>query len=152
MGWASYLEDILNRLGDDLRDLRMQLGREGWSVRREAEARSLLRRCEDLVRELIANWSYATDPQLDLAHELSQAIRRRDSAVAELRRAEEEISALRTELANTKKLVRAADKALSSLKRERRKLLEKFDLDFDLDPGRIYDKYPPTGKDLRDKQ
>lgn len=141
VGYASYLEDILNRLGHDLRGLGATLDASGWSTAREVEARKLLRRSEELVYDILQHWEYATDPHLDLAHELVRVKQERAKAIAECERFQDDVAALRRELADAKKANRALDKALHTAKRERRRTKEVLEAAFEEDPARIYEQY-----------
>lgn len=67
MGWASYLEDIVDKLNSDLNQVRRDTS-EGLD--RSAQVRALIRVCERFLAGINEHLELATDPELDLANEL----------------------------------------------------------------------------------
>jgi predicted nuclease with TOPRIM domain len=67
MGWASYLEDIIERLSSDLDEIR---NASTPDIERPAKLRALIRVCERFIADINEHLEVATDPQLDLANEL----------------------------------------------------------------------------------
>src|SRR4051812_28956370 len=69
MGYASYLEDVIDRLTDDLNALRSSIGGTGKKKRSDRQDRqhaiALLRMCEKALGELTKNLDLVTDPALD---------------------------------------------------------------------------------------
>src|SRR5688572_3344741 len=94
MGWSSFVEDIRDRLTDDLRDLQKRLDAGDWIPNANSEARRILQRAEEAVVRLFRELDFATDPRLDLAHELFEEKATRIKIQANLVRAQEDITQL----------------------------------------------------------
>lgn len=65
MGWASYLEDIVDKLNSDLNQVKRDTS-EGLD--RSAQVRALIRVCERFLAGINEHLELATDPDLDLAN------------------------------------------------------------------------------------
>ena len=72
MGYASYMEDILDRSNRDLDKATGALAASNISSARRDDALHALADAKVLLRKIQTVWDVATDPQLDLAHEVMQ--------------------------------------------------------------------------------
>lgn len=70
MGFASLMEDIVERLTDDFNSLKRSISGTGTRKRtakyNHQHALALLKVCEETIRELNRNLDLVTDPILDL--------------------------------------------------------------------------------------
>lgn len=72
MGYASYMEDILDRSNRDLDKATSALEAANPSSALRDDALHALADAKTLLRKIRTDWDLATDPQLDLAHEVMQ--------------------------------------------------------------------------------
>ena len=72
MGYASYLEDIRDRLSDNLQGLRTSLARTEGSIDIRPHAQSLLTACEQVIADISRHLDMASDPSMDAAAEVFQ--------------------------------------------------------------------------------
>ena len=72
MGYASYMEDILDRSNRDLDKATSALEAANPSSALRDDALRALADAKTLLRKIRTAWDLATDPQLDLAHEVMQ--------------------------------------------------------------------------------
>jgi chromosome segregation ATPase len=86
MGWVSYLEDITDRLTNDLNQYRASLSSSGAGaaeLRRQAEG--LLIACETALAEISKHLELATDPHFDMAYEITQLDKEKAELEGEIR-------------------------------------------------------------------
>lgn len=109
MGYASYMEDILDRSNRDLDKVTIALADSNPSSARRDDALRALADAKTLLCKIQTVWDVATDPQLDLAHEVMQqreAIRRLEGDVElakhERERVEHEVTRARQENAKAR--------------------------------------------------
>jgi chromosome segregation ATPase len=129
MGWVSYLEDITDRLTDDLNRTRATLARtpasDGAHIREEAMA--LLKACETALSDIRSHLELATDPHFDMAYEITQL----DKEKAELEADVKSLTAKKAGLVTEIERLQTESSALKlELKHERRASAQK-DRDFD---------------------
>lgn len=67
MGWASYLEDIIDKLNSDLDRVKRDTSS---GLNQSAHVQALVRVCERFLVAIDEHLELATDPKLDLAHEV----------------------------------------------------------------------------------
>ena len=67
MGWTSYLEDIIDKLNSDLDRVKRDAS---VGLNQSAHVQALIRVCERFLAAINEHLDLATDPKLDLAHEL----------------------------------------------------------------------------------
>ena len=94
MGYASYMEDILDRSNRDLDKATSALAASNISSDRRDDALRALADAKVLLRKIQTVWDVATDPQLDLAHEVMQqreVIRRLEGDVELAKRKRERV-------------------------------------------------------------
>jgi hypothetical protein len=103
MGWVSFLEDIQARLAEDLARSSRQIDKYEQHSRKNAAnsgtygqgfvlLKSIHRQCESMLMEITSVLEIATDPSIDIAHEL-EVLRREQEFAAKT------ITSLRSELA-----------------------------------------------------
>jgi small-conductance mechanosensitive channel len=130
MGYASYLEDIVQRLNSDLGKIKTEINaKKAASEKQRDYVRALLNQCERTLTQLL---NLVTDPELDTtfgALELKEEIKKLTEKVksrdAKVRRLNRELSEMEGELIEAR--------------RSNKKL--KKDLDFAQNPGKFYDQY-----------
>jgi hypothetical protein len=136
MGWASYLEDIVDRLDDDLRSFRSRIvearvsapripTREDWDT-----ILGWVSNAEHVLLELRSHLELATDPDSDPAAELIVVERQ----VRNLQLGAGELVSLKREAAK----LREDNKRL---RRDNRALRDRLDAAFKADPGSVYDAF-----------
>lgn len=109
MGWVSYLEDITERLGQDLETFReLARQRDTSSAQLRSQVQALLRACDTALAEIRSHLELATDPQFDMAYEISQL--------------DKEKAQLEGEVSDLEKRKRRLQGALESLESERKGL------------------------------
>src|SRR5438093_3793176 len=94
MGFASLMEDIVDRLTDDFNSLKHSISGGSGTRKRTAEynhqhALALLKVCEETIRELNRNLDLVTDPVLDLPRrvkDLEKAAKEHDRIVDQLQK------------------------------------------------------------------
>lgn len=113
MGYASYMEDILDRSNRDLDKARSALEAPDPSIARRNDALRALAGAKALLRKIQEVWDVATDPQLDLAHEVIQqreVIRRLEGDVEQAKhereRVEQEVMRARQDTVKAKQEIR----------------------------------------------
>lgn len=142
MGWASYLENIVERLNSDLNQIKKDyrdIGTKKTVSTYEIEKRlhALIRVCESFVRDINAHLEIATDPELSLADEvleLREKVKILEDTQNKLSEMDEKCNRLQmdfdrangragknfAELEEMKKMYRKLEKDFASLKRSRR--------------------------------
>ena len=87
MGWVSYLEDITDRLTDDVGRFHDSLTRadlrSAAEVRHQAEV--LLRACETALADIRSHLELATDPHFDMAYEITELNKEKAQLEGEIR-------------------------------------------------------------------
>lgn len=69
MGWASYLEDIIDKLTSDLDRVKRD---SSVGLNQSAHVQALVRVCERFLATINEHLEFATDPKLDMAYELTK--------------------------------------------------------------------------------
>lgn len=154
MGWASYVDDLTESLEDGLS--RLSAAAADPSTVSADLPRQLLMwrpRAEQLLRELRHYTELATDPTLDLAHELVtqqgrvQTLERRlDAANAQSTRLVQERDAAHRDLQEAKDNLKQKERELQALRAEFERRLGQM---LQQDPGAVYDSY--SLEDLQNK-
>lgn len=140
MGFASYLEDILDRSNRDLDKATRALEVANPTRADRDEALRALAAAKTLFRRIQQTWDLATDPQLDLAHQVQrqrEAIRRLEGDV-ELARHERE--RVEHELMQARQDMAKARTEVQKLELKNRELEAQFE---SLPFGAKLDLYPP---------
>lgn len=130
MGYASFLEDIVQRLNSDLGKIKTEINAKKVASEKQKDyVRALLSQCE---RTLLQLMNLVTDPKLDTTfgaielkeetNKLSEKLKSRDAKVRRLNR---ELAEMEGDLIEA----RRANKKLRK------------DLDFAQNPDKFYDKY-----------
>lgn len=145
MGWVSYLEDILERLTDDLRSVDRVL--DDPAITEAAKQNTLLEwhaKAQHVLLTINRNMDIATDPAVDLAAEVIDLERKKKellAANAALAREKAQVSldlaTLHSQVANLTKTLATAKDALKVEKKRNAKLQDAIDAD----PAALYDKY-----------
>ena len=116
MGYASYLEDIRERIDQQIGVLRAAL--EDPSARAaelKREAQSLLDACQQTLRQVDELSELVTDPHFDLALEITELDKEKAELQSEINRLEAQRSALHAH-------VRSLERDRKDLKDERKRL------------------------------
>jgi len=130
MGYASYLEDIVQRLNSDLGKIKGEITANKVATERQRDyVKALLNQCERTLTQVL---NLVTDPRLDTTfgaltlkqenEKLTEKLKSRD---ARIRKQNRDLSEMEGELIETKR-------ANKKLRR---------DLEFAQNPGKFYDKY-----------
>lgn len=145
MGWASYLEDIIERLTDDLRVVDAVLADP--KISDNSKQTTLLEwhgRAQKTLLEMTRNMDLASDPDVDLAAEVFDLERRRKSLILEnatlassKANIEREVSMLKNTLAQLENKVGELRGALKAEKKRNIKLQDAIQAD----PTNLYEKY-----------
>lgn len=145
MGWTSYLEDITERLTDDLRAVEQVLADPVVPQQRKLNA--VLEwhgRAKRVLLELRRDMDIATDPDLDIAAEVISLEKRRNELFAEnarleleQKRHEAEVTALKASQAELDAKIAALKETLKQEKKRNDKLQDAIRAD----PGPLYDKF-----------
>src|SRR5215218_5819914 len=82
MGWASFLENILQRLNSDLDLIKESRNADRRKPTKETERHlnALIRVCEKFMAEIRTHLDLATDPDVDVAHEIIE-LRKQNAAL-----------------------------------------------------------------------
>ncbi len=73
MGWVSYLEDITERLTQDLEKYRdLARNTDASSAELRVQVESLLRACDSALDQIQQHLELATDPEFDMAYEINE--------------------------------------------------------------------------------
>jgi SMC interacting uncharacterized protein involved in chromosome segregation len=152
MGWASYIEDITDRLTDDLARIRSVIG-ERVDVAPEVwvEVRTILAKAENSVRDLINHLDLATDPDVELSAysiNLERKIRTLEQDLAIERRSTTE---LRLKLDRLEEKLNVSKVELKASKKAHRALQDKLENAFDVDAKSIYDAFSTADQIKRGK-
>jgi len=152
MGYASYFEDIRDRIADGLdrisRDIDQYIrdshhGTARRNFRKQVETLETIReRCKELLKELDSLLDLATDPKVDLAGRLRLADKRISKLESEQDQLIEKIGELSQKLKNERKRRISAE-------RELRRLNDKIAADPEIFASAIeaYSHNPPKAKD-----
>ncbi len=148
MGWASYLEDIQDRLSNDHHHLRAVLDRpSSHSAELQGHARALLVACEGVLLSIREHLELATDPEFDLSFEIAEL----DREKAALERQVVELSARRSELDGQIKDMQSGLKELKIELKHQRQLSKLKDDDLEkrlrANPDAAYELYGPPESD-----
>jgi len=130
MGYASLLEDIIQRLSSDLGMIKAEIESTKVPTAKQKEhVKALLNRCEGILNQLL---THATDPKLDITFgaltlkeenkKLREQMKSKDALVKKLRREASEMEGQIIELGRANKILRK-------------------ELDFAQNPDKYYDKY-----------
>src|SRR5690606_28829920 len=126
MGWTSYLEDITERLTDDLSAVEKVLADP--AVPRPAKLNAVLEwhgKAKRVLLELRRDMDVATDPDLDVAAEVIALERRRNELVSENKRLETERKRHEAEMAKLQEsltqLHSQVDELKDAMKREKKR-------------------------------
>lgn len=145
MGWTSYLEDITERLTDDLSTVEKVL--ENPALPESAKLDALLKwhgEAKRVLLELRRDMDVATDPDLDLAAEVIALERRRSDLIAENSRLEIERKRHQAETEKLREshtqLQSQIDNLKDAVKRERKRN-DKLQDALEADPTPLYEKY-----------
>ena len=143
MGYASYVEDILDRSNRDLDKATSALAAPNPSSALRNDALRALADARALLGTIQAAWDVATDPQLDLAHEI---MRQRDV----IRRLEGDVELAKRERERVEREVTRArqDGAKARLEVQQLKLKnQELEAQFEALPfGDKLRLYPPRGR------
>jgi chromosome segregation ATPase len=141
MGMVSFLEDITDRLTDDLGHMLGALDTPADSEVETHKLRGMMREVEAHLRKLHSYLDYATDPQLDLAarvHELEDDKRRVQHRLVA---SEANITRLKETIAARDARIDALKQDVHTLKKERAKLEAKFETLLNKNPRAAYELY-----------
>ena len=148
MGWVSYLEDITERLSQDLEQFE-QRSRHHESARPalRTEIRSLLAACHRALSDIDDHLELATDPTFDMAYEISEL----DREKRELEGDVERLSLRRTELrSQIERLQKDGKKLKLEVGRLKRKLVaseSELNQILSANPDLAYELYTPPERD-----
>ncbi|MDF1597621.1 MAG: hypothetical protein P1T08_16200 [Acidimicrobiia bacterium] len=96
MGWVSFLEDISDRLTDDLHRFREALENPSISSAESLQrSRALLSACEAVLANIEKPLELATDPLFDMAYEISELDREKaklESDIADMSKRRDRIA------------------------------------------------------------
>ncbi len=152
MGWASYLEDISERLTDDLARLEKLVGPKGAApVNVWVEVRTVLTKASNTVRDLQNHLDLATDPDVELSARVIELERENRRLRQELdgkssgsRELEVKVTTLMGQLADAKSRAKESEK-------RNRKLQEQLTQAHTSNPGGVYNAYSTADRIKRHK-
>jgi chromosome segregation ATPase len=140
MGFASYLEDIRDRLLENVSSINAALEQKNASETR-AQAKALLVACERVLDSINCHLDIATDPQVNLAFEVTELEgqqRRLQVSVALLEGEKERLRVAIEQLQQDKHTLMVQ---LKQLRKENRKKDEEFDALAKGNMAAAYDRY-----------
>lgn len=152
MGWVSYLEDISERLTDDLARLDKLVAPDGTApVNVWVEVRTVFAKALITVRDLRQHLDLATDPEVDLSARIIQLERENRRLKQELdgkssgsRELEVKVTTLTGQLADAKSRARESEK-------HNRKLQAQLAQAHTTNPAGVYDAYSTPDRIKRHK-
>lgn len=99
MGWVSYLEDITDRLTQDLEQYReLARSENASSAQGRVQVESLLAACDNALEQIRGHLELATDPEFDMAFEISELDKEKAKLELEVSSLETRRTKLRTEI------------------------------------------------------
>ncbi len=145
MGWASTLEDAVERLSNALHLLREDsvAGVDPITESRKVEVVDILWRGESVLTEARTYLDIATDPTIDLARSLSEARNNNEAVESRLAGYERSCGSLMRELNRQRQRADDLAKRVEELTRERNSLDKKLMDAMKKNPSAVYDAFPP---------
>lgn len=156
MGWVSYVEDILDRLFDDLQSMSSIIEQPDAKQANIYEQWWLWRtKADQLLRDLRDHLEVATDPAIDVADEVLRLKRQQDKLKTKAELASNAAIQVWKERDNALHQLQAVKDELKQREKEIKKL--KRDIEQQLSenlqqrPEDVYATYAPSVADLKDK-
>ncbi|MBC7161729.1 MAG: hypothetical protein H5U26_06455 [Immundisolibacter sp.] len=143
MGWVSFLEDAIERFEDSFHRLQadMPSNQESVSVEQWRSIASLLSRGEKVLSEAAAHLDLATDPTIDLAHELMCSVEEARELKNKVNEFQKTCLSLMTVLRRQEGELKELREEAKYLRIEKNKLEKKLEAALRENPAAVYEQY-----------